>query len=566
MMCSLFRFRLLVRAGLVFGLLGLLPARFCQAEMSPERVVVVANAADPESLQIARYYMQVRDIPEKNLIELTTSLKQEITWDDFISTIYNPLRRQLVAGDWLSGTLMDLPDAEGRVQAALGANNIDFLVLCRLPARIGRDKEREARAPKPPERKEFKINSASVDGELSLLMLNDTPTIGFVPNPLFAKAGLPKAVQDGIVRVARLDGHDFASVKRSLDSALEAERTGLRGRGYIDMGGPHGDGDRWIEQAGKLIEQAGYPVSWDREKALIGWKNRIDAAAFYFGWWTTNATGVLADPDFRFPPGAIAFHVHSFSAADVRSRTNRWVGPLIDRGAAVTVGNVYEPYLQLTHRPNLFMEGMLLKGMCAGEAAYYSLPVLSWMGVFVGDPLYQPFKVNLEDQLAQMEKQPDELSQYVVLRRMKYMRDAKQYEDSFIYGVEEQRKLKGIALAFSLARQYQMRGSRAKTLDMLEPWLDEPELTVSQWSLYFEIGDYLESINEGEKALAVYEYLMGLAQDTPAALTDYTTAAIQLAHKLGQTEKAERWQLSLTDTMQQEQEKRVRQKMDENRP
>ena len=51
-----------------------------------------------------------------------------------------------------------------------------------------------------------------------------------------------------------------------------------------------------------------------------------------------------------------------------------------------SVGNVYEPYLHLTHPGSL--AGLLTKGYCWGAAVRLSLPALSWMGVAVGDPLY----------------------------------------------------------------------------------------------------------------------------------------------------------------------------------
>ena len=49
--------------------------------------------------------------------------------------------------------------------------------------------------------------------------------------------------------------------------------------------------------------------------------------------------------DFRFCPGAVAVHIHSFSAATLRDPLADWAGPLLWRGAAATLGNVYEPYL-----------------------------------------------------------------------------------------------------------------------------------------------------------------------------------------------------------------------------
>ena len=40
----------------------------------------------------------------------------------------------------------------------------------------------------------------------------------------------------------------------------------------------------------------------------------------------------------------------------------------------------------------------LSRGQTLGEAAYYALPALSWQAVVIGDPLYRPFLVSLEDQ------------------------------------------------------------------------------------------------------------------------------------------------------------------------
>ena len=57
------------------------------------------------------------------------------------------------------------------------------------------------------------------------------------------------------------------------------------------------------------------------------------------------------------------------------------------------------------------------RGMSAGEVAYASVPDLSWQTLVVGDPLYAPFKVGLDVQLAALERgEIDGLSQYVVLR------------------------------------------------------------------------------------------------------------------------------------------------------
>jgi tetratricopeptide (TPR) repeat protein len=66
------------------------------------------------------------------------------------------------------------------------------------------------------------------------------------------------------------------------------------------------------------------------------------------------------------------------------------VAPLISRGATASLGNVYEPYLQLTNHLNIFND-RLLHGFTFAESAYMSIQALSWMNVMVGDPLYRPY-------------------------------------------------------------------------------------------------------------------------------------------------------------------------------
>jgi len=95
-----------------------------------------------------------------------------------------------------------------------------------------------------------------------------------------------------------------------------------------------------------------------------------------------------------FMPGAFAYHLHSFSAATVRSSTANWVGPLLARGAAATVGFVYEPYLGGTLDMAVFTARFVHEGFSLGEAAWAATPALSWQTTVIGDPLYRPFALN----------------------------------------------------------------------------------------------------------------------------------------------------------------------------
>ena len=109
----------------------------------------------------------------------------------------------------------------------------------------------------------------------------------------------------------------------------------------------------------------------------------------YFGWYSEQPAGAVAGEHFQFVPGAVACHIHSFSATSVRDPTRWWVGPLLSKGAAAVLGNVYEPYLSLTTHLDLFAD-RLCSGLTFAESAWAATPALSWMDTVVGDPLYRP--------------------------------------------------------------------------------------------------------------------------------------------------------------------------------
>jgi len=397
-----------------------LPAR--AVPPSPERVVVLANADDPDSVDLARHYLQARHIPARNLVALSLPKEERITWDAFVARVRNPLLKALVARGFLKGDLADAPDAEGRLALRTVANDIDFLVLCRgVPLKIANDPVRlEAREKQLVHQPQFAVNHASLDSELALLPRPGTPLVGFVPNPWYDQKDPPVARVFDTIRVARLDGPTADDATRLVDNAIKAERTGLIGRAYIDEGGPHPKGDKMLEDAGNLCVRACFDTTFERTPALIGDDARFDAPALYFGWYSADIAGAPATPGFRFPPGAIAIHIHSYSAVTLRDPARGWTGPLVAHGVTATVGNVEEPYLELTHTPAMFLVA-LCEGRTAGEAAAFSNPVLSWQTIFVGDPLYRPFAHDLPEQLADFGTQIDPDLAYAMLRRVRQL-------------------------------------------------------------------------------------------------------------------------------------------------
>jgi tetratricopeptide (TPR) repeat protein len=90
-------------------------------------------------------------------------------------------------------------------------------------------------------------------------------------------------------------------------------------------------------------------------------------------------------------PGAVAYHLHSYSAHVLRTPDQYWVGPLLAKGVTATIGYVEEPYLEWTINVAALMADLTFYGFSFGEAAYAAQQVLSWQTTVVGDPLYCPF-------------------------------------------------------------------------------------------------------------------------------------------------------------------------------
>jgi uncharacterized protein (TIGR03790 family) len=264
---------------------------------------------------------------------------------------------------------------------------------------------------------QLRANAAAVDSELALLPISGLPLYGLIANPYFADKRIRPFSQffaNYLIMVCRLDAPSPAMVRRMIQDAVETEKTELTGRAFFDIRSidkkedPYWLGDNWIERSALLFQARGFDVEIDRRPEVASKFAPWDQIAFYAGWYTGDFRGPFENTSARFRRGAIAYHIHSFSAETVRSETKNWVGPLLAHGATATMGAVYEPYLRFTPDVSLFVSS-LLSGLSFAESAYQSQLALSWMVTFVGDPLYRPFPRNFFENLdaAQTSKSPD---------------------------------------------------------------------------------------------------------------------------------------------------------------
>jgi uncharacterized protein (TIGR03790 family) len=527
----------------------------------PASVVVVANSAMEGSLQVARAYMERRQIPEKNLIVLETLTEERINRQSYLSTIHNPLLKALVERD-LVNALTGKEDDLGRTTVSVFSNKVRYLVLCYgVPSRVV--------GPNPAEanditliRRQFKgtqaslvqtfqagrmsKTEASVDGELSLLLIRDVPLRGFFPNPLYGQAD--QEIAKDILRVTRLDGPSPKAVIRMLDKALAGERNGLKGRAYVDEDGRQGGfaiGNAWMAGTAEVFDTLAYDLSHDTKRSTFSSVDRFDAPVLYAGWYSGNPNGPFLIPGWEFPDGAVAAHLHSFSAGTIRSTSKGWVGPLVDRGVSATFGNVAEPYLRMTHQFDLFFKA-LANGWNFGDAAYIALPGLSWQAVAIGDPLYRPFAVGLDEQITQLGDPLQILEdQYVVCRQIRLLVKSGMDKEARELADRAMRETPGPALALMRSNLYAAAGKNKQARKALSFVSQLPLTEPGEWGLYAEIADKLLELGEAKASFKIYQKLESQKMPEKVQLA-FLKRGIKSAERAGESDVAIDWRVRTT--------------------
>jgi len=381
------KLRLLASALLCFGLALAAAPALAEKPLAPATIVVF-NQDVPESVELAKFYAQKRGIARDHLVGLSVSRTEEISRDEYDMMIRNPLRAAFKDRKWW--TLNEPRD--GKITVA--SNSIRFVAVMKgVPLKIRATDNYSG--DKPGAAPLGNRNDASVDSEIAALGAFTDQISGALPNPYY-QSYRPMAEVDNtaVLLVCRLDAPDAATVRRMIVDAIETEKNGLWGRAYID--GAHntgpglGAGDKWLAEIPPQLRKAGVPVIYEDSPAIFSDKYPMTDCALYFGWYADRISGPFTQFDFEFARGAVAVHIHSFSASTLRDEQANWAGPLVSKGAAATIGNVYEPYLQLTSHLNIFSD-RLLHGFTFAESAYMSVQSVSWMSVMVGDPLSPPY-------------------------------------------------------------------------------------------------------------------------------------------------------------------------------
>jgi len=389
--------------------------------LTPEQVVVVANSKALHSVELAEYYMKMRNIPADNLIQLKTILDETCGREDYDRSIASPVRAFLEKNDAGGNrfhclvTMYGVPlrvrapklTSEEQRKGSELQKRLEFIrdQIKKRGKQKGDEtlkllREEEANVKKELDQVNKVFQGASVDSELALVREGHYLLDGWLPNKYFLgyRGKEIKNMPGKAMLVSRLDGPSEKIVRRIIDDNLIAEKEGLKGKAYFDARYPdpgekevNGPAfyDRAIHKAARLIEKS------ERMEVVINSQQKLfqpgecPGAALYCGWYSL-AHYVDA---FTWVKGAVGYHIASQECQTLRNKGSQvWCKMMLEKGVAATLGPVAEPYIHAFPIPDVFF-GLLLDGrLTLAECYALSNPFWSWQMVLVGDPLYRPFK------------------------------------------------------------------------------------------------------------------------------------------------------------------------------
>ena len=381
---------------------------------TPEEVLVLANQSSPKSMELARYYLKQRGIPAGNLIALPMSDRERISRSEYIEQIQGPLLKVLRDKKFISQRpRANIFKGERRIHWATSEMHFRYLVsMYGVPVRINSTKSKPLQAIQNRTGNTghmLRRDGAAVDSELACLLLEKYDRPGIYANPFYDGLVINNPA-NGLffILATRLDGPAPQQVRDMIDQSIQHDRYGLLGGAYFDILGAYPRGNYWILESYERFKREGFECYKNANDNTWGSEYPMYKPAVYLGWYAEHVNGPFTVEGFKMMPGAIAYHLHSFSGMKLRTDSEYWAGPLIARGASATMGCVDEPYLD--HTPNLLIfSDRLLRGYNLADSMYMSMKALSWQMTLIGDPLYQPMKFSLEETIQHLEadKHPD---------------------------------------------------------------------------------------------------------------------------------------------------------------
>ena len=328
----------------------------------PPDLLIVSNVRAPNAERIANNYARARQLRNVQRLRVDLPVGAEISREDFNRRLLAPVREH-VAGHPRTTIILLVRGIPWRIRQSDLSGPRRYQDWCR----------------------------ASVDSELTLARVDEPPVQGRIRNPLHARAE-PLSPVHQLIAVCRLDGPDDQTANELVSRAIQAQRQGVEGIAFFDargiQSGAYAMGDRTILRAAELMKESErMPVRIDEAPAVVDLSTVDEKIGFYYGWYSSRFEP--ANENFRFGRGAIGGHIHSYAGHSI-SRDRGWVGQMLWHGATAAVGVADEPLLDGFPTADALVDA-LLRGRNFAEASLAASRYVSWMPIYVGDPLYRPF-------------------------------------------------------------------------------------------------------------------------------------------------------------------------------
>jgi uncharacterized protein (TIGR03790 family) len=520
---------------------------FARGADKGDSVVVIYNSKMTGSKDVAEHYAQQRHVPTNQVLEFDLPTTEAMSRVDFIDKLQKPLLQRLVELKLiaLAPTQKLGPRENNQIHSRFAQSKIRYATLCYgVPTKI----LKEAHLNEPGADKlqpELQRNEASVDADLACLpMAEQLPMwTGAIANPFYRKTNASVLhPTNGILLVTRLDGPTPQVARALVDKALEAETNGLWGRAYIDSrgitNGGYKLGDDWMRLCARITRESGFDTELDANEKTFSVAHPMSHIAFYVGWYDWHVSGPFTRPTVEFMPGAFAYHLHSFSASTIRSTTENWVGPLLAKGATITLGCVDEPYLGGTPDVATFL-ARLIGAFSFGEAAYACQSSLSWQTIAVGDPLYNPAAVPPDALRKDLEQRHSKFLEWFQLRLVNFNAATGMELDDAITLLEGSSLVRQSAvLTEKLGDLYWAKRKLSDALDTYEVALKRGPSPQQKVRLLLQLAERRTS---DAASYELYQRFLKEVPDYPEPLTIYKRL-FTLAQDLGKTDEAARWE------------------------
>ena len=526
-----------------------------RAANAGDEVIIIYNTRVPESKGVAYYYAERRHVPTNQIYGFPLSTNEGMSRVEFRDALQKPLAQTLANKKlWKIGPSIvhATTNQPSRVDWKVVQSKIRYAVLCYgVPLRIDQDpnfKEEGMDKLRP----ELRRDEAAVDSELTLLPLIEQklPLAGPLRNSVYTSTNTAMLhPTNGVLLVTRLDGPTPAIARGLVDKALQAETDGLWGRAYFDLRNitepGYKMGDEWIRGASEICRRMGFETVVDENPGTFPAGFPMSQIAIYIGWYDGNVSGPFTQPTVEFMPGAFAYHLHSSSGATLRSTDQHWVGPLLAKGATITMGCVAEPYLSGTPDVAVFTARLVFLGFTFGEAACASQPVLSWQTTVVGDPLYRPFGKNPDQLHQELHSRGSKLIEWSWLRLANLNLATGKPVAEVVALLEQIATAKpSPILSEKLADLYAAQGKPSSAVHTYAQALALDPSPQQRIRLLLTLAEKLPALDRAPEAYADYQKLLHEFPNYPDKLTLYRKL-LPLAQKLDKKADAEKYEAEI---------------------